>query len=192
MRRLLFANVWLILASAPALAAAEGGSSSGFLMQWLNFAILIGALVYFGRKPIGAFFQDRRDAIMTQLSNAASLHKEAEEKYARWQRQLVDLEKEVEKVRSNTRARAEREGNQILADAEASADRIKRDAIATIEQELRRAQARLRSETSDLAVELATGILRDRVTEEDRGRLLDEFIARIEQAPGPGANGSTS
>jgi len=193
MRRLLLANAWLILVSAPALAAAEGGSSSGFLMQWLNFAILIGALVYFGRKPIGAFFQDRRESIMTQLSDAANLHREAEEKYARWQRQLVDLEEEVEKIRSTARERAEREGNQILADAQASADRIKRDATATIEQELRRAQAKLRSETSELAVELASGILREQVTEADRSRLLDEFITRIEQAPGPGANhGSTS
>ena len=85
--------------------------------------------------------------------------------------QLVDLESEIEQIRNTAQERAEREATQILSDAQATAERIQRDAAAAIDSELRRAQDRLRAETSELAVELAASILAENVTDEDRGRL---------------------
>jgi F-type H+-transporting ATPase subunit b len=191
MRRALFSSA-LLLVAAPANAASEGGSGD-FLFQVLNFALLLVVLVVVARKPVQAYFRDRREDIMSSLSEATELQRRAEENYARWQRQLVELDQQIEQIRTTAQERAERESTQILADAQATAERIKRDASAGIESELRRAQARLRAETSELAVELAAGILREQVTDEDRGRLVDEFISRIETAPAPGAsNGSSS
>ena len=78
-----------------------------------------------------------------------------------------------------------------MADATAAAARIRTDAQAAIDQELRRAQSRLREEAADLALELAAGKLKDQVGDSDRDRLIDEFITRIEPAasgsPGEGA-----
>jgi F-type H+-transporting ATPase subunit b len=189
MRRLLLSSALLVLAS-PASAASEGGSGD-FLFQVINFVLLIAVLVVVARKPIQAYFRDRREGILSSLSEATELHRKAEESYARWQRQLVELDQQIDQIRSTAQERAERESTQILADAQATAERIKRDASAAIESELRRAQARLRAETSELAVELAAGILREQVTDEDRGRLVDEFISRIEAAPAA-SNGSSS
>ena len=56
-----------------------------------------------------------------------------------------------------------------------------------IDHELRRARASLRDEAADLALQLAAEALRARVTDEDRARLVDEFIDTIEaggQSPG--------
>ena len=50
--------------------------------------------------------------------------------------------------------------------------------------ELRRARAGLREEASQLAIELAAGILRETVTAQDRERLIDEFIERVARARG--------
>jgi F-type H+-transporting ATPase subunit b len=72
----------------------------------------------------------------------------------------------------------------LLADARAAAERIRSDAANAVDHEVRRAQANLRAEASQLAVELAAGILREQVTTQDRDRLIDEFIARIERTPG--------
>jgi F0F1-type ATP synthase membrane subunit b/b' len=44
----------------------------------------------------------------------------------------------------------------------------------------------LRDEASDLAVELAAEMLREQVTANDRERLLEEFIQRIEQTDSAG------
>ena len=177
---LLAGSVCLI--AVPALATS-GGSEDGSSLFYpvLNFVLLLAVLVYFLRKPAQAFFADRRSRIQAELLEAAQLKKDAEVRHARWQRRLADLERELEAIRDTSRERAETEREHILADARAAADRIRSDASTAIEQELRRARERLRDEASDLAVELAEGLLREQVTDADRDRLLDEFIARVEQ-----------
>jgi F-type H+-transporting ATPase subunit b len=183
-KRIAQAAAWLLLVAAPAWASGgeEGGHES---LRWpaVNFLLLIGALVYFARKPVQTYFADRRRAIGDELERSAELQRQAEERHARWQRKLVDLERELEEIRRLGRERAEAEREQILADARAGAERIARTARSAIDMELRRARASLREEASQLAVELASGLLRDRVTDADRDRLLDEFIARVEQSP---------
>ncbi len=168
--------------ASPALAAG-GEEGPSLLWTTVNFFILVGALFYFVRKPALAFFADRRDGIRQDLEQAAKLKKDAEERYAKWQRRLADLEQELDGIRETARQRAEEERESILADARASAERIQRDATAAIEQETRRAQEELRDEASALSIELASGILKQQVGDGDRQRLLDEFITRIEQAP---------
>ncbi len=185
------AALGVVSLAAPALAAGGGGgedAGSEFFFGALNLLILLAVLVYFARTPIRGFFADRRIRIEQDLRSAADLHREAEERYAEWQRRLVDLDQELEGIRETARERAEAEREHILADARAAAERIRRDTAAAIDQEVRRSQALLRDEASDLATELAAGLLRGQVNEEDRSRLLDEFIARIEQPPsGPTA-----
>jgi F-type H+-transporting ATPase subunit b len=180
----------LCLASAPALAAGDSEGGSGLLFPMLNFALLIAALVYFARKPALAFFAERRSRIESDLREAAQLKKEAEERHAKWQRRLADLERELEGIRETSRERAETEREHILADARAAAERIRGEASTAIERELRRARERLRDEASELAVELAEGLLREQVTDDDRNRLLDEFIARVEDSGARAGAGS--
>ena len=173
--------VLLLLVSAP--ADASSGESSLFYPV-LNFVLLLAVLIAVARKPIRAFFADRRSGIQSELEEAAELHREAEQRMSEWQRRLVDLESELEVIRDTARERAETEREHLLADARQTAERIRHDAATAVDRELLRAQKRLRDEASELAVELAAGILRERVTEQDRDRLLDEFIARVEQSPG--------
>ena len=185
MTRRLYASLWLVLTASPALAAGgeEHGGGEGLLFPFLNFALLVGVLFFLTRKPVRAYFAERRRNIQTELDQAADLQRQAEERHAKWQRRLVDLERELDEIRRLGRERAEAEREQILADARESAARIERTARSAIEQELRRARESLRDEASNLAVDLASGLLRERVTDADRDRLLDEFIARVEQTP---------
>lgn len=182
-RRLLPALALLLLA-VPALASGGGEEGGGGLLYpTINFLLLIAVLVYFARTPIQTFFAERRSGIRSEIDEASRLKQEAEARYAKWQRRLVDLERELEEIRATARERAETEREHILADARAAGERIRRDATTAIEQEVRRARERLREEASALAVEAAAGMLRDQVGPADRERLIDEFIARVEEAP---------
>ena len=177
----------ILLAALP--AHAEGGAHGGMrdlFFAALNFALLIGVLVYFARKPVADFFADRRRRIQEELEAAAKLQADAEGRYAKWQRRLMDLESELAGIRETARERAVAEREHILADAAAGAERIRREALETVDQELRRARAQLRREAADLAVELASEILRRQVAGADQDRLLDEFVAAIERAPAAG------
>ncbi len=181
MRTLFQAALLVLLGAAPAHAAGDG-----LLFPTINFVLLFVTLFILLRKPVGTYFETRRAAIRNDLEEAAKLKSDAEAQFARWQRKLDSLQEDLEGIRTTARERAETERENLLADARRAADRIRQDAAAAVDQEVRRARATLHDEASKLAVELAAGILREQVTGQDRDRLLDEFIGRIESAPSAG------
>jgi F-type H+-transporting ATPase subunit b len=175
----------LVAVASPAMASEDG--IRDLLYSIFNLLLLIAVLVYFARKPILEFFNSRRGKIQDDLHAAAELRHEAEQRFAKWQRKLVDLEEELEGIRAASRERAEADREHIIADASSTAERIRLDATAAIEQELQRSHRVLHEEAADLAVELAGNLLRDHVTNADRKRLVNEFIERIERTESDGA-----
>lgn len=178
------------LLAAPAVAIAAGGGEHGgeghggnALWHALNLILLVGVLVYVGRKPLQAFFSGRRREIETNLQRSAALLAESESRLGEWNRRMQRLDQEVEEIRQGARERAAAERDRILADAQVAAERVRRDAGAAIEQETRRARNELRQEATALALDLASDLLRQRMTAEDRARLVDEFIQKIESPP---------
>jgi len=180
--------VCLAFVSLASPALASEGEGGGLFFPFFNLILLIAVLVYFTRKPIREFFDQRRAGIQDDLQSAAEFRREAEARYAKWQRKLVDLEAELEQIRATSRERAEAERERIVADANAAAERIRSEATAAIEQELRRSREVLSEEAANLAVELAADLLREHVTEADRDRLVTEFIERVERTADAGAS----
>ena len=186
--RAAIATAALLLAALP--AHAEGGGHGGAARPALLGAQLRAAdrrARVLRAQAAGRLLRRSPPRIQDELKAAADLRAEAEARYAKWQRRLIDLESELAEIRETARERAAAEREHILADAAAGAERIRRDALAAVDQELRRARAQLRQEAADLAVELASETLRRQVTGADQDRLLDEFVATIERAPAAGA-----
>lgn len=181
----------MFFADVAAAAGGEHKSQAELLREtgWqaFNLVVILALLVYFGRKPVADFFAARRQGIQTQLSQAAELLSQAEHRNSELQRKLVDLSAELDSIRESSNRRAEEEALRILAEARATAERIRRDAQAAVDQELRRAQSKLREEAADLALDLASRKLQAGVNDGDRDRLMDEFITRVE----PGSAGGT-
>jgi len=178
-----------LLFVAPAWAAGDGGEGNPwktFGWEIFNLILLIGVIVYFARKPIVAFFGRRREQIRGELSSSATLLADAEARLAEWQARMGELDAELEKIRASERQRSEREREKILEDARQAALRIRRDAGTAVEREMRRAQEELRREAAELALEMAEGLLRERIDDADQARLVDEFIARVETASAAG------
>jgi F-type H+-transporting ATPase subunit b len=181
--RRLGALAWLVLVPAAAHAAGDESGSSDLVWRVINVALLLAVLVAVARKPIQAFFADRRDKIADDVESAARQRKEAEERYARLQRQIAELDTELEGIRATARERAAAEREQVLEDARAAAERIRREARLAVDQELRRAQQELRREAANLSIELAGDLLARQVSDADRDRLIDELIDKVEAGP---------
>ena len=120
--RSLRAAVCLCGALAPGSALAAGGESGAGILFWqaLNLTILFAVLWFFARKPLVAWFRERRDRIEGEVESAAKLQREAEERHAHWQRKLAELAGELEEIRRTARGRAETERERILEDARAA------------------------------------------------------------------------
>ena len=186
----------VLLCTAPALAAGAGesGTSPGMKFFWevLNLAILVGAIIYLGRRGIRDFFTDLRKGIRNELDKAAQLLSDAEDRYATWEAKLAGLDEELQKIRETEQRRVKQERTHILEEARLNAQRIAENATAQVERELRRAEEELRKEASELAVEMAARFLNEQVGDDDRKRLMDEFIARVEQTPANNEEGMQS
>jgi F-type H+-transporting ATPase subunit b len=163
---------------------AHGDHTKELIFEWVNLLILGGVLVYFARKPIQQYLGDRRDTIAKNIASSEQLLRDAEAKLAEWNAKAARLDADVVEIIESTRKGAETEKAAILADAEATAARIRQSASGVVERELRAARESLRKEAAELAVTIASSILREQTNDADRNRLVDEFIAKIESGPG--------
>jgi F-type H+-transporting ATPase subunit b len=175
----------LVLLPRTAFAATGGTEGGGWSFFWqvANLALLLGVLVWFGRTPVRQYFGERRHRVREDLERSERLLAEAETQLAAWRAKLARLDAEIGEAHEASRRLAEAECERILSEARASAERIRRDATTAVDQEMRRVRAALRAEASDLALEIAEGILREELGAADRERLVAEFVERIERAP---------
>lgn len=185
-RTLLFGVLAVLLLASPVLAAGDGEAGSPgmkFFWEVLNLLLLLGAIIYLGRRGIRDYFADRRTGIRNDLDQAAQLLADAEDRYATWEGKLADLDNELRKIRETEQRRVKQERAHILEEARQNAQRIAENAGTLVDRELRRAEESLREEASQLAVEMAARILSEQVNDQDRARVMDEFISRVEQMP---------
>lgn len=189
--RAILAVLLLWSSASPAAASEEGGGLVAFAWEAGNLLLLLGVLVYLGRKPILNYLSERRQRIQDNLASSEQLLKDAEARLSEWNEKAARLDEEIEEVHRISRERAEQERAQILEDARTTAERIKRDAVAGVDREVERAKQALRDEAADLSVELAGKLLQEHVTDGDRDRLVDEFVAEVEAgtaSQGPGGD----
>jgi F-type H+-transporting ATPase subunit b len=186
-----FLAVLPLLLVASRAAASEGGGLADFAWEAGNLLLLLGVLVYVGRKPVLNYLSERRQRIQGSLASSEKLLEDAEARLAEWTQRATRLDEEIEDLHRMARERAEQERSQILEEARVTAERIKRDAASGVDRELERAKQALRDEAADLAVELAGKLLQEEVTDADRDRLVGEFVAEIEAgAEAPGSSGN--
>lgn len=165
-------------------AAAAAAHAKEVVYEWINLAILVAVLGYFARKPVGEYLASRRETIARNIASSEQLLRDAERRLAEWNAKAARLDADVQMILEATRKSAAAERAAILSDAEATASRIRQSAAGVVDRELRSARVALRKEAAELAVTLAGSLLQQHTTDADRNRLVDEFIARIDSAPG--------
>lgn len=174
----------LLLAPAAALASGSEEGAAAHVWEWLNLVLMLGVLIYFGRKPVASFLAERRGGIERDLHGAEQLLRDAEARLAEWRDRAARLDGDVADIKRFAREAAQQDGARIVAEAHAVAERIRRDAASAVEREAKRARERLRQETAERAVAAAERVLREKIQPADEGRLFDEFVAKVEPASG--------
>lgn len=181
----LLAGLALVLLGAGAAWAAGGGYSDAMVKELyyriMNFSVLIVVLVVLARKPLKKGLSDRAQSIKDELADLESKKAKAQAELAEVEKRLKDAEGDRETIVADFRAQGEKERAKIIAAAEISAERIKAQAQFTIDQETAVAKAELRKEVAQLSAALAEDLLRQKITAEDQTRLVDEYLAKVQQ-----------
>jgi F-type H+-transporting ATPase subunit b len=149
------------------------------LLQFVNFAILAGVLVYFLRKPLKTYLLHRRQTIKEKIEEADRRLREAEEAKNMYEERLSKLEVEVEAFRAKAFEEMEEERKKILDDARGLASRISEQARLAYEQEMKEAMAKVRAEITGRTIMAAERKMREMFRKEDHDRMVEEFIQKV-------------
>ena len=149
------------------------------MFNWINFAILVVGLAYLLRKPLGSFFSDRLSSIRQELSEGRQALEASEARLAAIEEKLRNFEHELAEFRAASEREMEAEGKRLKDAAQREAERILDFARSQIDAAARAAKFDLRRFAAAQALELAEALIRERLDENTRHRLVDRFVSSL-------------
>ncbi|HUT54724.1 MAG TPA: ATP synthase F0 subunit B [bacterium] len=146
-----------------------------------NFLILVTILWHFAKDPVNQNFKKQREELAKAMEEAAKARADAEALRREYEDKLAGLEQRIAALRDEMVKQGQAEKARLIGEARTQAQRIQNEAEFTVKQELVMAQYKLREEAARLAVKMAEQVIRQVITDDDRGRLLDEYLGKIQE-----------
>lgn len=150
-----------------------------FIWTILTFLVLLGLLSKYAWTPLLNALKERQDRISQSLDDA----RRAQEEMERVKRESADILRqahvEASAIVSSSRTDAERVREETKQKARAEAAAIIAAAQRQIESETVRARDDVRRETADLAVAIASKLIRRNISIDDNRVMIDEMIGSL-------------
>ena len=158
-------------------------SWSTFVLEIINFLVLVWILKRFLYKPVLEVIAKRRATIEETRAEAEALHADAEKLQQQYQSRLADWDKERQKARDDLNQQLETERARKMADMQTNLQQEKEK--ARIAEQRRQVDALHKTEATALmqAAKFATRLLEKSAGPETEGRLVDLVIDELSQLP---------
>jgi F-type H+-transporting ATPase subunit b len=149
------------------------------VFEYLNFAILAGAVLFYLLKNLPKTFRANREEIQHQLVDARTATEQAQERLAAIEQRLRKLDQEIAAISKQAEEDSVADEARIKASMESERLRIIDSATKDIAAAGSAAQRDLRRFAASLAIDRATQRLV--VTEDDDRSLMQEFTQKLSQ-----------
>lgn len=183
----------VICATAPfALAQEEHGekaeaaeahheeeSTFHVIARWANFAVLFGGLIYLLRKPIGDFFQTRRNDITSGLQRAQDAQTTAKARMDEIEQRLAHVSADIAALKTEAEKESHVEREKILAEAKREVERVVEQSRQEIERVARTVEREIKETIADQVIDRASNTLRSEMTQDDQKRVVVRFIKKL-------------
>lgn len=145
------------------------------------FAIILAFFVWKFLPAIKKTLDERAEAIEGGIKKAEIAQAEAAAALAQYTDQLAEGRAEAAKIRDQARQDGTKILNELKEQAAVEAARITANAQATIEAERQSALVSLRAEVGSLAIDLASGVIGQSLSDDKKATaLVDQFLADLE------------
>jgi len=144
-----------------------------------NFLILITFLAWAAGPALNENFKGRREELAKAIEEAEKARSEAEATKEEFEKKISRMDEEIEALRQEFRDEAGVEKAKVVAEAEKLSERIRNEADFTAKQEVLVARYKLKEDAARLAVEIAERVIREVIDDNDRDRLLNEYLEKI-------------
>ena len=167
-------------ASAGAAKEEESESPHELLFKTINFVILVGGLGYILRKPLAEFFTSRSASIRKSLDEGRKALEAAQAQLKSVEEKLQGLEAEIAAFKASAVLEMEAERQRIQQASVEEGARILESARAQTNVAVRAAKLDLKRYAAQKSVALAEDLIRTRLDDAGRKRLVTQFLATIE------------
>ncbi|MEO1294592.1 MAG: F0F1 ATP synthase subunit B [Cyanobacteria bacterium J06636_16] len=168
-------SVWL-------LANAAGGFGFNFDIletNLINLVIVIGVLIYFGRKFLGNTLTSRRAAIEEAIKDAESRQRKATAALAEQQQNLAQAQFKAKEIVATAKQNAAKVREDILAQAQADIERMQAAAQQDMSSQEERVMRELRQRIAELAITRVENELPSRLNADIQSSLIDKSISLL-------------
>ncbi|MGH9353503.1 MAG: hypothetical protein ACRD2G_15305 [Terriglobia bacterium] len=177
-----------LLAGQPPSNGSSGPVGHERLFDWINFILLVVVLVYVLRKPLAQFFAGRSSALERDLEGGRKALEAARVQLAEAEEKMRRLGEAIAAYKAAAVREQEAERERLHRAAEEEARRVLASARAMIETATQAARLELRSAAASEAVAMAERIIRERLDDAARARLVSQFLNGIGTNPGSPKN----
>ena len=170
-------------------AAVEGEAAPNPLIPepydilW-SAVVFIVILLFFWKlvlPKMQKLLDDRAEAIEGNIAKADAAQHKAEAALEQYTAQLADARAEAGQIREQARADGQKIVSEHKEQASVEAARVSASAKAQIEAERQAAVVSLRSEVGTLAIDLASGVIGESLTDDAKASaIVDRFLADLE------------
>lgn len=167
------------LLAAQAQEASSESSGHEHLFDWINFIILVAVLVYVLRKPLAQFFAGRASALEHDLEEGRKALEAARAQLAEAEEKMRRLDEDIAAYKAAAMREQEAERERLRHAAEEEAQRVLASARAMIESATQSARLDLKRAAASEAVAMAERIIRERLDDAARARLVSQFLNGI-------------
>ena len=150
-----------------------------FIEHALNLLILFLLLRHFLYKPVSKFMQEREASFAREREQLDASRNEANVLKAKYETSMKNARLDAEHIAEERRKAAEREAEDLRKKAKQDAQGILSDAMHQAVTEREGMMNELKSQTAELAVDIAGKILEREVTQEDHQRIIDSFFDKV-------------
>jgi F-type H+-transporting ATPase subunit b len=150
------------------------------LYKVINFVILVGALGYVLRKPLAEFLSSRSASIQKSLDEGRKALESSQARLKAVEEKLRGLEAEIAAFKVSAAQEMEAERQRLQQSSAEEAARILESARAQTDIAVRGAKLDLKNYAAQKAVTLAEELIRARLDDSGRKRLVTQFVANLE------------
>jgi F-type H+-transporting ATPase subunit b len=150
-----------------------------FIEHVLNLLILFLLLRTFLYKPVSKFMAEREAKFAREREQIDANRNEANVLKAQYETSMKNARLDAEQIAEERRKAAERETDEMRKKAKQDAQGILTDAMSQAVAEREGMLNDLKTQTAELAVDIAGKILEREVTQEDHQRIIDSFFDKV-------------
>lgn len=179
-----------LLAASVVRAATDGNDWRPVydtVMMWVNFLILAGVLVKFGRPPLMRFLRGQSRQWQRDIESLEQRRDAAHDRIRDAEARLAARDARFERLRERIVQQGRHERQRLVDEAHRQAAAMLAEARRRVTHRIRQARQTLRNELVDLAMDTSAARLPAVLTDDDHERFVGRYMDAARSAGQPAA-----